>query len=110
MSVNQIQDKSSVQSEVVHVKESSKKSTLYSILAFLGFIGVTASIVMGFYKMLVYENPDSYLLDSKNVHVGGDAYNYIINGTHTTAYFVLALVCMVFTCTMLVLNEMNTKG
>ena len=35
-----------------------------------------------------------------NAYVGGDAYNYIINGNYATAYFVLAvglaLICMGF--------------
>ena len=53
------------------------------------FVGAVVSLVMGFYKMFVYENPESYFLDSKNAYVGGDSYNYIINGTYATGYFVL---------------------
>lgn len=44
----------------------------------------------GYDKMTNYYNPDSYLLDSVNVYVGGDAYNYIINGTYSTSFFTLA--------------------
>lgn len=77
-------------------------------LSFIGFIGVIISVGMGFYKMFVYENnEDSYFDESVNAYVGGDAYNFIINGTYSTSYFVLALMCMVFSCTMLLLNKLG---
>ena len=41
-----------------------------------------------------YRNSDSYL-QSENAYVGGDAYNYIINGTYFTGYMVLGTSCMV---------------
>ena len=50
-----------------------------------------ASIVfcsIGFYKKDVYDG-DGYF--SPNAYVGGDAYNYIINGNYATAFFVLTL-------------------
>ena len=46
-------------------------------------------VSIGFYKHLVYEN--SSYRDEVNVYVGGDAYNYIINGTYFTAYAVLGM-------------------
>ena len=59
-----------------------------------GFAGLS---VYFFYKaldrMLVYENPD-YEGNYINVHVGGDAYNYIINGTHATVFAVIAIGLM----------------
>lgn len=59
------------------------------VLAVLFWVASVASLSMGFYKMFVYENFESSLLDSTNVYVGGDAYNYIINGNYATGYFVL---------------------
>ena len=50
---------------------------------------------IGFYKNTFYNNPNgddwSYNDDETpvNVYVGGDAYNYIINGTRFTAYAVM---------------------
>ncbi|EON70371.1 hypothetical protein [Lysinibacillus sphaericus] len=44
---------------------------------------------IGFYRLVFYSNPESFDRDSSNAWVGGDAYNYIINGTQATAYFVL---------------------
>ena len=81
----------------------------YKILSFIGFIGVISSIFKGCHKMFVYVNYESDYLSDENVnaYVGGDAYNYIINGTYATSYFVLALMFMVFACTMLILNKMD---
>ena len=46
---------------------------------------------LGFHKIHVYENPDGYFAEpGTNSYVEGDAYNFIINGTIATAYFVFA--------------------
>ena len=66
---------------------------LVSVAAFLTAFCFS---VAGFYKLTAYENPDTedsfYYDDDEavNAYVGGDAYNYIINGTRATAYFVFA--------------------
>lgn len=57
------------------------KYSLYCLIAMGIFLA------LGFFKMLVYEYDD---YDAINAYVGGDAYNFIINGTYATAYFVLA--------------------
>ncbi|MGE7949347.1 hypothetical protein [Lysinibacillus sp. NPDC093688] len=87
-------------------KQSKAPYTLFSVI---GFIGAIVSVGMGFYKMFVYESEDDsyFSSESVNAYVGGDAYNYIINASYATGYFVLALVCMVFACTMLILNNIN---
>lgn len=51
--------------------------------------------------------PSVFRRDSVNSYVGGDAYNYIINGTYSTSYFVLALVFTVFACSMLILKKID---
>ena len=62
--------------------------TICVVFAILGAI----LIGTGFYKITSYNNPDSdYSFDTEyiNSYVGGDAYNYIINGTYFTAYAVM---------------------
>ena len=86
----------------------------YNAFSTMGFMAAIISVIMGFYKMFAYENYDdedyfSDYEDNVNAYVGGDAYNYIINGTYTTSYFVLALVFTVFACTMLILKEIKNK-
>lgn len=41
-------------------------------------------------KVTNYYNSD-YSSLSKNAYVGGDAYNYIINGNYSTGYYVLSM-------------------
>lgn len=62
----------------------------------VGFwLGAIYALYMGFNKMTVYENSEIYVEENKNVYVGGDAYNYIINGTYATGYFVLFGACLI---------------
>ena len=70
------------------MKKAEAASTLRTIRTVFIVIGIIF-LCIGFYKLLVYENPDSYYLDSVNAYVGGDAYNYIINATYFAAYSIL---------------------
>lgn len=67
-------------------------------------------IGLGFYKMFVYEMSDLSYVKDKNVYVGGDAYNYIINANFSTAYFVLALIFVIIACSFLIYNAIMIQG
>ena len=69
----------------------------------------------GYDKITNYYNSD-YSMLNKNAYVGGDAYNYIINGTYAAAYFVLAagflisgIVCMAAGFLLAVIEENSKK-
>lgn len=74
-----------------------KKEKAISILKTTSIIFLIIGVIMvgiGFQKHKVYKNPnyDNYSYNNKNsvnAYVGGDAYNYIINGTYFTAYSIL---------------------
>lgn len=55
------------------------------VIAIIGLI----FIFVGFDKKNNYENSDYVWGEYKNAYVGGDAYNYIINGTYFTGYAVV---------------------
>ena len=63
--------------------------SLRILVCVIAFIGIVISIVF-FSKAKdvkeVYHNSD---YGSKNAYVGGDAYNYIINGTYFTGYSII---------------------
>lgn len=70
---------------------------IFGVIFFLAFAFMCYK---GYDGMTNYENSsydyENYEIlgdyeDNKNAYVGGDAYNYIINGTHATAFFVLAV-------------------
>ncbi|NLK14249.1 MAG: hypothetical protein GX313_05825 [Spirochaetales bacterium] len=70
-----------------------------AFLIIVGIVAVCMSIVffvLAYDKYANYYNPESkgsYLY--KNVYVGGDAYNYIINGTYFTGFSVLGIGALV---------------
>lgn len=68
----------------------STRANVWTGLSVVSFVISAILICVGFEKMFVYENGESYPYDLHNAYVGGDAYNYIINGNYATAFFVLA--------------------
>lgn len=65
-----------------------KKLKIVAVLLFL-ISGIM--FYQGYDRMTNYTNSDSSYINNHNAYVGGDAYNYIINGTHATAFFVLGV-------------------
>lgn len=62
-------------------------------LVIIGIALILAAIIcmaLGFDCKLRYYNNESRPEYSVNAYVGGDAYNFIINGTYFTGYMVLA--------------------
>ena len=68
-------------------------NTLKNILFVISLVFFAISIIF-FYKSYnvknEYFNSEDYPILNKNAYVGGDAYNYIINGTYFTGYSVIA--------------------
>ncbi|MEC1177601.1 hypothetical protein P9B03_03820 [Metasolibacillus meyeri] len=68
-------------------------------------------LILGFYRLLVYSNPESAYSESRNAWVGGDAYNYIINAAQATAFFVLfAAFFLAFIVIKIGLKLQNTEN
>lgn len=65
---------------------------------------------IGFDKLLRYDNGDRYPYELHNAYVGGDAYNYIINGNYATAYFTLAMLCVIIGIGALVIAHLKRMG
>lgn len=66
----------------------TKKKKFYYV-AIVFYLFAVVMLGKGIDKMTNYNSGDSYYSDPVNAYVGGDAYNYIINGTYATAFFVL---------------------
>lgn len=83
------------QSSIKENEESSFIKSLQSVrnmLIVFAVVCFVASIVF-FYKGYNVKNEyhnSEYSLLNRNAYVGGDAYNYIINGTYFTGYSVIA--------------------
>lgn len=61
----------------------------------------------GIDRMVNYHNPEYSIKDRVNVYVGGDAYNYIINGTHATAFFVLTTMFVLAAIGLLIIHYVS---
>ena len=59
------------------------------------FIVAAIMFLMGFYKTNFYKNSEYSWETTVNAYVGGDAYNYIINGNYATGYYVLGTGFMI---------------
>ena len=81
----------------------STKPRFPVVMAILFFIFSAVFYNFGIHKMCVYVNSDSRYRDSVNAYVGGDAYNYIINGTYSTSFFVLGVGFMMAGILMIIL-------
>ena len=68
-----------------------KKIKWLNIVAVVCFILFGIMTYKGYDKMTNYYSSEIYASLNVNAYVGGDAYNYIINGTYATSFFVLAI-------------------
>lgn len=66
-----------------------KSFSIWCWLALVSLLCGAFTFYKGIDRMINYDNGEHYPYDLVNAYVGGDAYNYIINGTHATAFFVL---------------------
>lgn len=77
--------------------KNKKRIKLLGLLCIITCIIGGVFFVMAVDKKVNYNNPDEeYSIyeddeDATNVYVGGDAYNYIINGTYFTAYSIIGI-------------------
>lgn len=90
-----------------YIAEDEAPHTGWKRFSTFSFIACFLSVGLGLYKLLFYANPEEYYELHMNVYVGGDAYNYIINGTHATAYFVLATMWAIFAIGAAIMNHLK---
>lgn len=81
----------------------------WKTLSVLSLLCGIVTFALGIYKMFWYENPESSILRSVNAYVGGDAYNYIINGAYATAFFVLTAMFTLAAIGMMGLHYLSRK-
>ena len=91
-----------------------KKQKILYIIAAITLIFTFIFGAVGFYKITKYKNSDSYYSKNINAYVGGDAYNYIINGTYFAGYCALSGACLICSCITfsvgMVLSKMDKKS
>jgi hypothetical protein len=88
------------------------KPTTYKLptISKIMYLISTGFIILGFYKILAYANPEYSFQTSINSYVGGDAYNYIINSNYAGAYFTLSLLFVVLGSTFAIIKAISCPG
>lgn len=82
------------QKKSVQYRRSKIKSSLIGISIAFAIIA-SVFFLKGYNVKNNYYNSENFSRLNKNAYVGGDAYNYIINGTYFTGYLVIGSACMV---------------
>lgn len=91
--------------------EMEKKERVFydKLLTFIEAVSFLLSGVffyLVFDKLTNYKNPE-YYGEYVNAYVGGDAYNYIINGTYAITFAVLALTCIFVGCFCVLIQQLR---
>ena len=86
--------------------DSHKKAnaSIWSSMATISLLCGCFTMYKGIDKMTRYANGDYVQI---NAYVGGDAYNYIINGTYATAFFVLTAMFVLSAIGLMILHYVS---
>ncbi len=87
--------------------KSTKKASIWSILSGCSSGCSLFTLYKGIDKMTNYYNSENYPSLNVNAYVGGDAYNYIINGTYATAFFVLTAMFVLAAIGLMILHYVS---
>ena len=60
--------------------------------------------------MINYNSGEFYPYETVNAYVGGDAYNYIINGAYANAFFVLTAMFILSSIGLVCVHYLSRKN
>ena len=86
---------------------SDKKGSIWSTLSGCSLVCGCFTLYKGIDKMTNYYNSENYPSLNENAYVGGDAYNYIINGNYATAFFVLTTMFVLAAIGLMILHYVS---
>lgn len=96
-------------SEPNHSKAEKTKLSVWCYLAIASLCCGAFTFYEGLDKMFRYDSGDSYSHKCVNAYVGGDAYNYIINGTYATAFFILTAMFVLAAIGLVVVHYVSKR-
>lgn len=91
------------------MQKTASKLTVWCYLAMASFLGACFTLYKGIDKMTNYYNSE-YSSSLVNAYVGGDAYNYIINGNYATAFFVLTAMFALAAVGFIIIHYLSLKN
>ena len=84
-------------------KNFRKKWSVWRVLSCCSLVCGVIMLCKGIDKMTNYYNSE-YSHHLRNAYVGGDAYNYIINGNYATGFFVLTTMFVLAAIGLMILH------
>lgn len=93
-----------------HAEKVKTKWSVWCYLAIASLCCGAFTFYKGLDKMFRYDSGDSYPHKYVNAYVGGDAYNYIINGTYATAFFVLTAMFVLAAIGLVAVHYVSKKA
>ena len=108
--ISPIEEQTLTVSEQNHSDKAKTKWSVWCYLAIASLCCGTFTFYKGLDKMFRYDSGDSYPHKYVNAYVGGDAYNYIINGTYATAFFVLTAMFVLASIGLVAVHYMSKKA
>lgn len=84
-----------------------KSVSIWSVLAGCSLGCSFFTFYKGIDRLINYYNSENFSFMNKNAYVGGDAYNYIINGTHATSFFVLTTMFVLAAIGLMILHYLS---
>ena len=84
-----------------------RKASVWSVLSSCSLGCSFYTLYKGIDKMTNYYNNETLPHRNVNAYVGGDAYNYIINGTYATAFFVLTAMFVLAAIGLMILHYVS---
>ena len=92
-----------------HAKATKATWSVWCKLAVVSLCCGVFTFCEGLNKMFRYDSGDSYPHNYVNAYVGGDAYNYIINGNYATAFFVLTAMFVLAAVGLVMIHYLSQK-
>ena len=90
-------------------EKNSKKISGWCWCAIASFLCGCFTFYKGIDRLVNYDSGEHYPYETVNAYVGGDAYNYIINGTHATAFFVLTTMFVLAGIGLIIIHYVSRR-
>jgi len=90
-------------------QSTAKKGSIWSALAGASLGCSFYTFYKGIDKMTNYYNSENHPELNENAYVGGDAYNFIINGNYATAFFVLTAMFVLAAIGLMILHYVSRE-
>ena len=97
--------------ENIMAEEKNKnRISVWCLLSIISLLSGCFCFYKGIDKMINYNSGEFYPYETVNAYVGGDVYNYIINGAYANAFFVLTAMFILSSIGLVCVHYLSRKN